>query len=84
MTVGKLTFAEFLDHYHQQKTYLVVYNCGGAVKTLIIDHTLSRLLNSLTGIETLRRVCKKENLKSRKEIDEFLEFAVKEQLIHPM
>ena len=74
MTVGELTFEEFLDPYRPQKTYLVVYNCGGTVKTQIIDRTLSRLLDSLTGIETLRQVCEKENIKSRKEIDEFLEF----------
>ena len=82
MTIGVLTFEEFLEHYHGQKTYLVVYNCGGAVKTLTIDHTLSRLLRSFTGIETLRQVCEKENIKSRKKIYEFLEFAVKEQMIH--
>jgi hypothetical protein len=82
MTVGELTFEEFLDHYHRKKTYLIVYNCGGAVKTLIIDHTLSRLLRSFTGIETLRQVCVKENIKSRKKIYEFLEVAVKEQMIH--
>ena len=81
MTIGVLTFEEFLEHYHGQKTYLVVYNCGGAVKTLTIDHTLSRLLRSFTGIETLRQVCEKENIKSRKKIYEFLEFAVKEQMI---
>ena len=82
MTVGELTFEEFLDHYRPQKTYLVIYNCGGAVKTVIIDHTLSRLLDSFTGIETLRQICGKENIKTRKEIYEFLEFAVQEQMIH--
>ena len=84
MTVGELTFEEFLDSYHRKKTYLVVYNCGGAVKTQIIDHTLSRLLRSFTGIETLRLVCEKENIKSRKKIYEFLEVAVKEQMIHAL
>jgi radical SAM superfamily enzyme YgiQ (UPF0313 family) len=84
MTVGELTFEEFLDHYHKKKTYLVVYNYGGAVKTLIIDHTISRLLRSFTGIETLRLICEKENIKSRKKIYEFLEFAVEEQMIHTM
>ncbi|MGB5218382.1 MAG: hypothetical protein WBN66_08785, partial [Smithella sp.] len=82
MTVGELTFEEFLDNYHRKKTYLVVYNYGGAVKTLIIDLTISRLLDSFTGIETLRQICEKENIKSRKKISEFLEFAVKEQMIH--
>jgi len=82
MTVGELTFEEFLDHYHRKKTYLVVYNRVGAVKTLTIDHTLSRLLRSFTGIETLRQIFRKENIKSRKKIYEFLEFAVKEQMIH--
>jgi len=84
MTVGELTFEEFLDRYSTRISYLVVYNCDGAVKTLIIDRTLSRLLNSLTGIDSLKEVCKKENIKARKKIYEFLEFAVKQQLIHTM
>ena len=81
MTVGELTFEEFLDQYRPCKTYLLVYNCGGAVKTVIIDRTISRLLCSLTGVETLRKVLEKENTKSRKRIHEFLEFAVEEQII---
>jgi hypothetical protein len=81
MTVGELTFEEFLDSYSTQKSYLVVYNCGGAVKTLIIDHTISRLLRSFTGIDSLKAVCGKENIKARKKIYEFLEFAIKEQMI---
>ena len=84
MTVGELTFEEFLDHYSTQKTYLVIYNCGGAVKTLIIDRTLSRLLDSFAGIDSVKAVCGKENIKARKKIYEFLEFAVKEQMIHTM
>jgi hypothetical protein len=82
MTVGELTFEEFLDHYSTKISYLVVYNCDGAVKTVIIDHPLNRLLDSFTGIESLKAVCGKENIKARKKIYEFLEFAVKEQMIH--
>jgi len=84
MTVGELTFEEFLDNNQRKKTCLVVYNYGGAVKTLTIDHTLDRLLRSFTGIETLGQICEKENIKSRKKIYEFLEIAVKEQMIHTM
>ncbi len=82
MTVGELTFEEFLDHYRRKKTYLVVYNCGGAVKTLTIDHILSSLLNSFTGIDSLKAICGNKNIKARKKIYEFLEFAVNEQMIH--
>jgi hypothetical protein len=82
MNIGELTFEEFLDYYSPRETYLVVYNCDGAVKTLIIDHTISRLLNSFTGIDSLKETCGKENIKSRKKIYEFLEFAVQQQLIH--
>ena len=82
MTVGELTFEEFRDSYRKKKTYLVIYNCDGAVQTLIIDHTLSRLLHSFTGIDSLKEVCRKENIKARKKIYEFLEFAIKEQMIH--
>jgi hypothetical protein len=84
MTVGELTFAEFLDNYSPKISYLVIYNCDGAVKTLIIDHTLNRLLRSFTGIDSLKEVCGKENIKARKKTYEFLEFAVKEQMIHTM
>lgn len=81
MEVGKLTLEEFLESYRGQKTYLIIYNCGGAVQTLIIDRILSRLLASFTGIAPLKAVCEKENIKARKKIYEFLEFAVKEQMI---
>jgi hypothetical protein len=67
-----------------QKTYLVVYNYDGAVKTLTIDRTLSRLLDSFTGTASLKEVCGKEDIKARKKIYEFLEFAVEEQMIHPI
>jgi len=82
MTIGELTFEEFLDQYCKKKTYLVIYNCRGAVQTLIIDHTLSRLLGSFTGIDSIRQICGKENIKARKKIYDFLEYAVKEQIIH--
>jgi radical SAM superfamily enzyme YgiQ (UPF0313 family) len=84
MIVGELTFEEFLDNYSTKISYLVVYNYGGAVKTLIVDHTLSRLLHSFTGIDSLKIFCEKENIKDRKKINEFLEFAVKEQMIYTM
>ena len=82
MTVGGLTFEEFLDSYSTKISYLVVYNYNGAVKTLILDHTTSRLLNSFTGIASLKEVCGKANIKSQKKINEFLEFAIEEQMIH--
>jgi len=84
MTVGELTFEEFLDSCHTRKTYLAVYNCGGAVKTQIINHTLSRLLHSFTGIDSLRQVSENQKIKAFGEIDEFLEFALQEQMIHPV
>lgn len=82
MEIGKLTLEEFLDSYQPQRTYLVIYNCGGAVQTLIIDHTLCRLLHSFTSTAALKTVCEKENIKFRKKISEFLEFAIKEQMIY--
>ena len=84
MTVGEFTFEEFLDRYSTKKSYLIVYNCGGAVKTLIIDRTLSRVLNFLTDAYSLKEVCGKENIKNRKKIYEFLEFAIEGQIIHSM
>jgi radical SAM superfamily enzyme YgiQ (UPF0313 family) len=82
MEVGKLTLEEFVDSYQPRQTFLIVYNCGGVVRTLIIDRTLCKLLASFTGIVTLKEVCEKENIKIRKKIHEFLDFAVQEQMIH--
>ena len=82
MNVGELTFEEFMDSYCPRKTHLIVYNCGGAVKTVIINHTLSRLLDSFTGIKTLRQISGKEDIKVGKAIHEFIEFALNEQIIH--
>ncbi len=84
MTVGELTFEEFLNSYSKKNSYLAVYNCGGAVKTLIIYKTLSRLLLSFTGIDSLKEICENEKIKSQKEIYDFLEFAMKEQMIYTM
>ncbi len=84
MTVGELNFEEFLDHYRPKKTCLVIYNCGGVVKTRVVDRTIGRLLDSLTGIDSLRQVCAREKIKLRKEIHDFLEYAVKEQMIYKM
>ncbi len=82
MNVGELTFEEFIDCYCPRKTYLIVYNCGGAVKTVIIDHMINRLLASFTGVETLGQVGGKKNIHSRKHIHEFLEFALQEQILY--
>ncbi|MFO7570515.1 MAG: hypothetical protein R6W75_12015, partial [Smithellaceae bacterium] len=81
MTVGELTFEAFLDTYRAQKTFLVIYNDGGVVKTEILDRDLVRLLGALTGAETLRQVCVKGNIKIQKKIFDFLEHAVNEQMI---
>ncbi len=84
ITVGELTFEEFLNHHSTKKSSLVIYNCGGVVKTLTIDQTSSKLLSSFTGIETLRQIFANKNIKASKKIYAFLEFAVKEQMIHMM
>ena len=82
MAVGELTFEEFLDHYQTQKTYLVIYNCGGAVKTLIIDETLKGLLDSFTGSRALKDIFEKEKIKARGEVYEFLEYAIHESMVY--
>ena len=81
MTVGELTFEAFLDTYRAQKTFLVIYNDGGVVKTKVIDREESRLLGALTGAETLRQICARENIKISKKIFDFLRHAVNEQMI---
>jgi hypothetical protein len=82
MTVGELTFEEFLSQHCAKTSYLVIYNCGGVVKTLTIDQASSRLLDSFTGIKTLRQIFAMKNIKGTTKINEFLAFAVKEQMIH--
>jgi radical SAM superfamily enzyme YgiQ (UPF0313 family) len=81
MSVGELNFEEFLDNFNQQKTYLVIYNCNGTIKSLIITRLLSRMLESMDGGISFKNLCANEREANRIEIREFLDFAIADQMV---
>ncbi|MBN2771754.1 MAG: radical SAM protein [Spirochaetes bacterium] len=81
MSVGELNFEEFLDSFNPQKTCLVVYNCRGIVKSLIITENLIQMLESLDGHLSMENICAVGSEANRMEIWEFLDYAVAEQMI---
>lgn len=81
MSVGELNFEEFLDNYDQQTTCLIIYNCNGVVKSLIITENLITILNSLDGRLSIKNICDNESEDNCIEIREFLDYAVAEQIV---
>jgi len=81
MTVGELTLEEFLSNYRPEKTYVIIYNCGGEVRPLIVDKKLTELLQSFTGKLSLHEVLKKNSSIDNNEVHEFIEYALAETMI---
>lgn len=81
MNVGELDFQEFLENYDRNDTCLVIYNCKGSVKTLVIDEPLIHMLESLDGVRSFQNVISHESESNRIEMREFFDFAVEEQML---
>lgn len=81
MSVGEFTLQEFLAHYHPEKTDVIIYNCGGEIKPLIVEESLSRTLQMFTGELHFSEIQKKNPSISRDEIIEFIEHALAETII---
>lgn len=84
MTVGEYTFDEFIAHYNSEETFVVIYNCSGEVKPLVIDSRLSELLQSFTEVYPLKEFMKKNSSITHDEAYEFIEYALAETIIHTL
>ncbi len=82
MSVGELTLDEFIARCRPHKTYVIVYNCEGDVKPLIVPDYLFRMLNSLSPKQSLKDIIKNNPSVKKKEINEFIEHAISETIIH--
>jgi radical SAM superfamily enzyme YgiQ (UPF0313 family) len=82
MTVGELTLEEFLNEYRPGKTYVIIYNCSGEVKPLIVNKELVKLLQSFAGKNSLKEILKNNSVIDRKEVYEFIEYAASETMIY--
>src|SRR5690606_30950948 len=82
LTVGELNFEEFLNEYPPVETYIIIYNCGGEVKPLIINKGFNQLLLSFNGELTLKEILGRNESPDRKAVYNFLEYALGEAVIH--
>ena len=82
MTVGELDLEEFLSEYPPRKTYVIIYNCGGEVKPLIVDKKITELLKGFKGNTELMDVIKTKSLSWQDEAREFIQYAVSETILY--
>ncbi len=82
MSVGEYTLEEFLSRFRPEKTAVIVYNCGGEVKPLIVEKELSDFLYGLTEKNTLKDMLKKYPKISKNEVYEFIEYCLNETIIY--
>jgi hypothetical protein len=81
MSVGKFTLEEFLNRFTPDNTSVIVYNCNGEVKPLIVEKKMSEFLNSLNGKNTLTEILKKHPKINKNEVYEFIEYCLNETII---
>jgi hypothetical protein len=82
MTVGELDLDEYLAEYTPQKNYVIIYNCGGEVKPLIVNRDIAGLLKALRGGQNLESVLEKKTSRIKKDAYEFIEYGLSETLIY--
>jgi len=81
MSVGEFTLEEFLNRFTPDNTSVIVYNCNGEVKPLIVEKKLSEFLNTLNGKNTLTEILKKHPKINKNEVYEFIEYCLNETVI---
>jgi radical SAM superfamily enzyme YgiQ (UPF0313 family) len=82
MTVGEFDLEEFLMQYRPEKTCVIIYNCSGGVKSLIVDRNIFDLLQAFSGTITLKEIFKRNSSMNKDEAYEFIEYALSETIIH--
>jgi len=82
MTVGEFTLKEFLSHNRPEKTHVIIYNSRGEIKPLIVNESLSKLIQALTGKRSLKEILKNKSSNDRDEACEFIEYALNETMIY--
>jgi radical SAM superfamily enzyme YgiQ (UPF0313 family) len=82
MSVGEFTLEEFIARFRHENTSVIIYNCRGEVKPLIVEKKLSDFLNALNGKNTLTEILKKYPKINKSEINEFIEYCLGETIIY--
>ncbi len=81
MLVGEYTFEEFLEFYQPQQCYIIIYNCSGEIKPLVIHAELYYLLQSFTGTDSLAAILEKHPAINSDEAHEFIAYALAESIV---
>jgi len=81
MSLGGITLDEFAESGRARSEYLVIYNRGGEVKTLVINRLLYGVLKAFDGRRPHGEICAHHKGRSRGEIDEFIDYAIEVQMI---
>jgi len=82
MTVGELNLEEFLSSSQPHTTWLIVHNCSGEIKPLIVNREISKILQSFDGKTSLEKIMGDNSEADPVEINEFIEYALANAMIH--
>jgi len=82
MQLGDFTIVEFLANFRPEKTSVIIYNCAGVVKPLIVSEELSGLLQLFTGNISLKEILSLSPSINPDEVYEFLEYAISETILY--
>lgn len=81
MTLGDFDLEEFMVQYRPEKTYVIIYNCTGEIKPLVVDKQIFKLMQSFTGKLPLKDFLKNNSSIAKEDVYEFIEYAVSETMI---
>jgi len=81
MTLGEFNIEEFLVQYRPEKTYVIIYNCRGSVKPLIVDKSIFKLMQSINNRTPFKKILKNNPSTDTDEASEFIEYALAETMI---
>ena len=82
MSVGEFTLEEFSARFRPETISLIVYNCSGEVKPLIVEKDLIKCLSGFTGNITIREILKNNERINKDELYEFLKYCLKTTILY--
>lgn len=82
MTVGELNFEEFINEYLPEENFIVIYNCCGEVKPLVVNKSFYNLLLSFNGKSSLQEIFNQNPSLNKEAVFNFIKYSLAETFIH--
>lgn len=81
MTAGESTLEEFIEENEKDKTFVIVYNCYGEVKSIMVNEVWYKLIQSFNGKLRLSEASSFLKPRDKKYLKDFIQYALNETII---